>query len=128
MTRDFAQKFERQTMLPVTVVNTTNVILSANTRAQLDRDRKQFKQRVIIFNHGGVTIPNKFVTSTKGSFECVAAHHNALSKASKLTAGIKMPDEYYFDICQKNVFIIEKKTQQVLGSVDEKIQAAGFKQ
>ena len=39
-----------------------------------------------------------------------------------------MPDEYYLDTTQKNAFIIEKKTQQTLGSVDEKIQAAAFKQ
>jgi hypothetical protein len=45
-----------------------------------------------------------------------------------LTPGIKQPDEFYLDVVKRNAFIIEKKTQLTSGSVDEKLQAAGFKQ
>jgi hypothetical protein len=87
-----------------------------------------FIQNFIIFNHDEVAIPNQFITSTKASFECLIAHNGVGSTLPKLTAGIKMPDEYYLDTSQKNAFIIEKKTQQTSGSVEEKIQSAAFKQ
>ena len=41
--------------------------------------------------------------------------------------GCKNPDECYIDKELKNVFIIEKKFQQVGGSVCEKIQTPHFK-
>ena len=41
--------------------------------------------------------------------------------------GCKSPDECYIDECKKTVFIIEKKFQQVSGSVCEKIQTPDFK-
>ena len=96
--------FERKTTLPLTIINTTNINLNDDIRSQLERKRTRFKQNIITFNHNEITIPNKFITSTKASLE------------------------YYLDTTQKNAFIIEKKTQQTLGSVDEKIQAAAFKQ
>jgi hypothetical protein len=120
--------FEQQTNLPVIVVDITNITLSSNISGQLHRHRVKFKQKLIIFNHDEVAIPNQFITSTKSSFESLMMHNGVGSKFPKLTAGIKMPDEYYLDMTQKNAFIIEKKTQEVFGSVDEKIQAAAFKQ
>jgi len=41
--------------------------------------------------------------------------------------GCKHPDECYIDEESKNIFIIEKKFQQIPGSVCEKIQTAQFK-
>lgn len=41
--------------------------------------------------------------------------------------GCKRPDECYIDEKLKNIFIIEKKFQQILGSVCEKIQTPDFK-
>lgn len=120
--------FERKTTLPLTIVNTTNINLNDDIRSQLERKRTRFKQNIITFNHNEITIPNKFITSTKASLERLMAHNNVGHTLPRLTAGIKMPDEYYLDTTQKNAFIIEKKTQQTLGSVDEKIQAAAFKQ
>jgi hypothetical protein len=124
----FSKIFERQTMLPVTIVDEKTIKITPNVHAQLNSHRIEFKQTVITFNNDNFPIPNKFITSTKGSLECLMAYHNIGSKFPKLTAGIKMPDEYYLDTDKKNAFIIEKKTQTVDGSVDEKIQAAAFKQ
>jgi hypothetical protein len=124
----FAKAFERQTSLPVTVIDTDEITLSDDVRSQLHINRVKFEKQTVTFNHKNVTIPNQFITSTKASFECLLMHNSAGSMMPKLTAGIKMPDEYYLDTTQKNVFIIEKKTQQEKGSVDEKIQAAAFKQ
>ena len=120
--------FEKHINLPVIVVDKTSITLSFSTRDQLHRPRVKYKQKFINFNHDEVTIPNQFITSTKSSFESLMMHNGVGSKFPKLTAGIKQPDEYYLDMTQKNAFIIEKKTQKVLGSVDEKIQTAAFKQ
>ena len=38
-----------------------------------------------------------------------------------------LPDEGYFSITSNKLVIIEKKFQQVAGSVDEKLQTCGFK-
>lgn len=38
-----------------------------------------------------------------------------------------LPDEAYYSIASKKLIIIEKKFQQVAGSVDEKLQTCGFK-
>ena len=38
-----------------------------------------------------------------------------------------LPDEAYYSIKTKKLVIIEKKFQQVAGSVDEKLQTCGFK-
>ena len=45
----------------------------------------------------------------------------------KKAHGCKNPDECYIDEDFKNIFIIEKKFQQVAGSVCEKIQTPDFK-
>jgi hypothetical protein len=42
-------------------------------------------------------------------------------------SGIIRPDEFYFDTTNRVGFILEKKTQRVRGSVDEKIQTGPFK-
>lgn len=46
----------------------------------------------------------------------------------KPAAGCKKPDEAYIDLERKNIFIIEKKFQQISGSADEKLQTGCFKQ
>jgi len=38
-----------------------------------------------------------------------------------------LPDEGYFSITSNKLIVIEKKFQQVAGSVDEKLQTCGFK-
>lgn len=38
-----------------------------------------------------------------------------------------LPDEAYFSIPANTLFVVEKKFQQVAGSVDEKLQTCGFK-
>lgn len=38
-----------------------------------------------------------------------------------------LPDEAYFTLANNKLIIIEKKFQQVAGSVDEKLQTCGFK-
>jgi hypothetical protein len=129
MPSTFSKNFEQQTRLPVIVVDKPrDITLSSIVKKQLHRPRVGFEQIPIIFNHNKVTIPNQFITSTKSSFECIMMHNGVGSKFPKLTAGIKEPDEYYLDLIQKNAFIIEKKTQCVRGSADEKLQAAAFKQ
>jgi hypothetical protein len=46
----------------------------------------------------------------------------------KPAAGCKKPDEAYIDLEKNNIFIIEKKFQQISGSADEKLQTGYFKQ
>lgn len=50
-----------------------------------------------------------------------------LSKDVSKAHGCKQPDECFIDEKEKIIFIIEKKFQQVNGSVCEKIQTSGFK-
>jgi len=120
--------FEQRTNLPLITVATTDIILSSKTKKQLHNYRVRYKQKIITFNNDHVALPNQWITSTKSSFEPLIIHNGIGARLPKLTAGIKRPDEYYIDMSQKNAFIIEKKTQEVLGSTDEKIQAAAFKQ
>lgn len=68
----------------------------------------------------------KTFTKTKQSnlFKCMSDEINTnIEKAH----GCKNPDECYIDKELKNMFIIEKKFQQVPGSVCEKIQTPDFK-
>lgn len=120
--------FERTTTLPKTVVNTANIILSSNSKKQLHQHRVKFESKLIRFNNNRTIVSNHYVTADPISFECLLVYNGVVSKYPKLTAGIKRPDEFYLDMSQKNAFIIEKKTQEITGSVDEKIQAAAFKQ
>ena len=53
--------------------------------------------------------------------------HNHIDKNINKAHGCKNPDECYIDLEKKNLFIIEKKFQQVSGSVCEKIQTSDFK-
>jgi len=124
----WSQHFELQTKLPVKVIESKKIKIDADIRAQLSRDRLQYDQNTLVFNHDTIAITNSFISSTPASFECIITYNMIGFEYPKLTAGIKMPDEYYFDLTTKNAFIIEKKVQTVSGSVDEKIQAAAFKQ
>lgn len=57
-------------------------------------------------------------------FKCMKDYIDAsISKAH----GCKNPDECIINFDKKNIFIIEKKFQQVSGSVCEKIQTSNFK-
>jgi hypothetical protein len=119
--------FEQQTKLPLTIVETKDVKLSSSVRDQLHCHRVQFRQNLITFDNDRVKIPSQFITSTQSSFEPLIMHNHIGFKFPKLSAGIKMPDEYYLDMNLRNAFIIEKKSQNVRGSVDEKIQSVGYK-
>jgi hypothetical protein len=120
--------FEQHTNLPLTIIEEASIVLSTNTKNNLHSNRVKYVQKLVTFNNDSVIVPNKFITSTKSSFEPLIMHNVIGLKSPKLTAGLKWQDEYYFDFVKKNVFIIEKKTQRDRGSVDEKIQTAGFKQ
>lgn len=52
---------------------------------------------------------------------------NKQNNEIKLAHGCKKPDECYINEKNKTIFIIEKKFQQVSGSVCEKIQTPDFK-
>jgi hypothetical protein len=67
---------------------------------------------------------DKCFTKPKNLYKCMETEIDAsLSKAH----GCKKPDECYIDKKAKNIFIIEKKFQQVSGSCVEKIQTGDFK-
>jgi hypothetical protein len=52
---------------------------------------------------------------------------NKVNKNIIKAHGCKNPDECYINEATKKIFLLEKKFQQVSGSVCEKIQTAGFK-
>jgi hypothetical protein len=63
-------------------------------------------------------------TRQSNLFKCMKIHiDNNVTKAH----GCKNPDECYIDHEKKIIFIIEKKFQQVSGSVCEKVQTYDFK-
>jgi len=68
----------------------------------------------------------KILTRTKQSnlFKCMKKY---IDENIKKAHGCKNPDECYIDENIKTIFIIEKKFQQVSGSVCEKIQTPDFK-
>lgn len=57
-------------------------------------------------------------------FKCMDNH---VDKKINKAHGCKNPDECYIDEVNKTIFIVEKKFQQVGGSVCEKIQTSDFK-
>jgi hypothetical protein len=57
-------------------------------------------------------------------FKCMVEH---MVKNILHAHGCKNPDECYINISEKKIFIIEKKFQQVAGSICEKIQTPDFK-
>ena len=57
-------------------------------------------------------------------FKCMDAH---MDKTVEKAHGCKNPDECYVDHCSNTIFILEKKFQQVSGSVCEKSQTSDFK-
>ena len=77
---------------------------------------------IVIKFHNHEKIFNK--TRQSNLFKCMHSHIDAnITKAH----GCKNPDECYIDHENKVIFIIEKKFQQVPGSVCEKIQTYDFK-
>lgn len=77
---------------------------------------------MVIKFHEHEKIFNK--TRQSNLFKCMKPHiDDKVTKAH----GCKNPDECYIDHESKVVFIIEKKFQQVSGSVCEKIQTCDFK-
>ena len=64
------------------------------------------------------------LTKQSGLFSCM---EEKINKEIKKAHGCKNPDECYIDEIEKTIFIIEKKFQQVSGSVCEKIQTPDFK-
>jgi hypothetical protein len=71
--------------------------------------------------------PNNTLIRTNQSkmFKCMDKH---IDSSIKKAHGCKNPDECYIDHNNKNLFIMEKKFQQVPGSVCEKIQTSHFKE
>jgi hypothetical protein len=64
------------------------------------------------------------MTGQSKFFKCMDAH---MDKTVEKAHGCKNPDECYIDHCSNTIFILEKKFQQVSGSVCEKIQTSEFK-
>lgn len=64
------------------------------------------------------------MTKQSRLFKCMDKH---VDKQVVKGHGCKNPDECYIDEASKTIFILEKKFQQVSGSVCEKIQTSDFK-
>ena len=69
---------------------------------------------------------NKKFTRTTNLFKYMNMNKHINNKVEK-AHGCVRPDECYIDEFNKNIFIVEKKFQQVNGSVCEKIQTPEFK-
>ena len=120
-----SQMFENQTKLPCREISINKISLDLSTRILLHRRRVSFTERIVSFeNHG---IVGHFLTSSPSSFEALIIKNYVANYSTKLPSGIKEPDEYFLHMEKRVAFIIEKKTQEVCGSVDEKIQTAPFK-
>lgn len=83
---------------------------------------KNFKfSKIIIFDD----YDTMFIRTTHSNFfKCMNKY---IDKTIDKGHGCKNPDECYIDLNKKNIFIIEKKFQEVNGSVCEKIQSPDFK-
>jgi hypothetical protein len=80
-------------------------------------------QSAIIYFKNYINIP--FIATKKLElFKYMDTH---IDKNQKNAHGCKSPDECFIDESKKRIFIIEKKMQQVAGSVCEKIQSSDFK-
>jgi len=119
------QSFEKKTNLPFRLISENEINLTKNEQNLLNRRRVKFKERVISFERHGII--SHFLTSTPKSFEALIIRNGAAKYLPKLPSGVKEPDEFYLNKKNKTIFVIEKKTQKVIGSVDEKIQTAPFK-
>jgi hypothetical protein len=84
----------------------------------LEKDKKYNK----IMFQGSI---KEFIKTTQTQF--LQYMNDKKNKNIKNAHGCKNPDECYIDLYSKNIFIIEKKFQQVNGSVCEKIQTVDFK-
>ena len=77
--------------------------------------------KVIKFKNSDI----KYIKTKQANlYKCMSDH---IDKNIKKAHGCKNPDECYIDEERKIMFIIEKKFQQVSGSVCEKIQTYDFK-
>lgn len=77
--------------------------------------------KVILFNNS----KKSYIITKKCQF--LKYMNNDINKNINSAHGCKYPDECFIDKIKKNIFIIEKKFQQVSGSVCEKIQTPDFK-
>jgi hypothetical protein len=119
------QAFENQTKLPYRKISTNKFVLTQKTQDLLHRRRVIFFEQKISFETNG--IDGDFLTASPKSFETLIMKNEMANYLPKLPSGIKEPDEFFINIEKRVAFIIEKKTQKVMGSVDEKIQTAPFK-
>lgn len=70
---------------------------------------------------------NIYISTNKSNLFKYMLLHNKLNTKINNAHGCKNPDECYIDNILSNIFIIEKKFQQIDGSVCEKIQTIDFK-
>ena len=84
----------------------------------------QFYQRCES-SHCSQSTGKVFIFTKQGGF--LKYIHNKIDHTIPPAHGCKRPDECYIDEERKIIFIIEKKFQQVPGSVCEKIQTSDFK-
>lgn len=69
----------------------------------------------------------KYIAASQGGLFKYMNEKKEINDKIKPAHGCKKPDECIIDEDTKTIYIIEKKFQQVNGSVCEKIQTAGFK-
>jgi hypothetical protein len=120
-----SKMFENRTKLPCIDISANKVFLDQATIDLLHRRRLSFTERLVSFEN--LENLGHFLTSSPNSFEALIIKNKVACYLPKLPSGIKEPDEYFLNMRKKIAFIIEKKTQEVSGSVDEKIQTASFK-
>ena len=69
----------------------------------------------------------RYKRACQSNFKKSMMHFNMIDTSVPEGHGCKKPDECYIDYANLAIYIIEKKFQQVNGSVCEKIQTADFK-
>ena len=87
----------------------------------LEKDKYHYKIQFNECNKIFYKIKNKQL------FNYMTKYNNITIDKTNIAQGCKQPDETYINEQNKILYIIEKKFQQVSGSVSEKIQTAIFK-
>ena len=92
----------------------------------------ELNERILLINKGEFSdtisfkgYDKKFIKTKQSKF--FKYMKDEMDPTIQKAHGCKNPDECYIDKESKNIFIIEKKFQQVSGSVCEKIQTPDFK-
>jgi len=116
--------FEKTTLMTYNVIFEKSISIPLSVKSKLQNKRKLYVEQTVHLKN----IPDEtFLTANSNSFEALIMTNNIANVNPILPRGAIRPDEFYINIEKKMVFIIEKKTQNCIGSADEKIQTAPFK-